>query len=78
MIRQDLQELGDRQAGPAVDEIEDTMVGAPEAVSLEQSVGVADKIAVGEEEKLDQFVHWRFVAVGGRREIGGFGRHRVH
>ncbi len=47
---QDLQKLGDRQARSAANEIEDPMMRAPEAVRLEQTISVADKVAIGEKK----------------------------
>ena len=43
--------------GRRVDEMQDTMMRAAEPISLEQPVGIADEIAIGEEQKLDQIEH---------------------
>ena len=42
------------------------MMGAPKPVGLQQPIGVADKVAIGEEKQFDQFVH-RLVAAAGVR-----------
>ncbi len=46
------------------------MMGPPKPVRLEQPVGVANKVAIGEEEQFDQFVHWLVAAAGVRGWIG--------
>ena len=43
------------------------MMGPPKPVGLEQPIGVADKIAIGEEKQFDQFVHGLFAAAAGAR-----------
>ena len=53
---QDVEELGDGQARLAADEMQDAVMGAPEAVFVQDPVGIADEVAVGEEEQLDQVV----------------------
>ena len=53
---QDVEQFGDRQARAAVDEMQDAVMGAAEAVFGEDAVGIADEIAIGEEQKLDQVV----------------------
>jgi hypothetical protein len=42
----------DRQAGFAVDEMDDTVMGAPETGRVEDGVGVGNEITVGEEQQL--------------------------
>ena len=49
---QDVQEVGDAQARLAVHEMQDAMMGAPEAVFLQRRVGVGGEIAVGEKQEL--------------------------
>ena len=73
-----LQKLGDREPRPSADKIEDPMMGAPESVSLEQSIGVSDEIAVSEKELFDEVIHWLFAAARLRRgtRFGDVGRHR--
>jgi hypothetical protein len=73
-----LQKLGDRQPRPPADKIENAMMSASKSVSLEQPIGVADKIAIGEKEQLDQFVHRLFRAARLRRRtwLGDLGRRR--
>ena len=53
---QDVEELGDGQARLAVDEMQDAVMGAPETVLVQDPVGIADEVAIGEEEQLDQVV----------------------
>jgi hypothetical protein len=52
-------------------------MSTPEPISLEQSIGVSDKIAVREKELFDQFIHRLFAAVRMPRRIrlGNVGRH---
>ena len=42
--------------GLAVDEVQHAVMGAAEAVVGEDAVGVADEVAIGEEQQLDQVV----------------------
>ena len=53
---QDVEELRDRQARLAVDEVQDPVMGPPETVLVQDPVGIADEVAIGEEEQLDQVV----------------------
>ena len=53
---QDVQEFGDRQARLAVDEMQHPVMGAPETEVGQDAVGIADEVAIGEEEQLDQVV----------------------
>ena len=50
---QDVEQVGDLQSGIAVDEMHHPVMGAAEAEGLQLMVGVADEIAVGEEQQLD-------------------------
>ena len=50
---QHVQQVGDLQAGIAVDEMHHPVMGAAEAERLQLVVGVADEIAIGEEQQLD-------------------------
>ncbi len=50
---QHVQQFGDGQSGHAVDEVQDTMMRAPEAVAFQDVVRVGREIAVGEEQQLD-------------------------
>ena len=38
----------------AVDEMDDAVMGAAEAVAEERRVGIGDEVAIGEEEQLDE------------------------
>ena len=38
----------------AVDEMDDAMVGAAEAVAQQRRVGIGDEVAIGEEEQFDE------------------------
>ena len=49
---------------------------AAEAVILEQAVGVADEIAIGEEEQLDEIDHRLALDLGRARAVGGNGASR--
>ena len=42
--------------GWRLDEMQDAVVGAPETVFVQDPVGIADEVAIGEEEQLDQVV----------------------
>ena len=50
---EDVEQVGDLHAGIAVDEMQHPVMGAAEAELGEHLVGVADEIAVGEEQQLD-------------------------
>ena len=50
---QDFEQFGDPEAGIAVHEMQDAVMGAPEAVLREHGIGIAGEIAVGEKQKLD-------------------------
>ena len=50
---QHVQQIGDLEAGIAVDEMHHPVMGAAEPERLELVVGIADEIAVGEEQQLD-------------------------
>ena len=50
---QHVEQIGDLQAGIAVDEMHDAVMRAAEPERLQLMVGVADEIAVGEEQQLD-------------------------
>ena len=65
-----LQKLGDRQARPSADKIEDSMMRAPESISFEQSISVSDEVAIGEKELLDQVIHRLFAAARLRHRTG--------
>ena len=53
---QDIEQVRDAHAGMAIDEMKHAMVRAAEAEPGKQFVGVADEVAIGEEQKLDQIV----------------------
>src|SRR5690606_21904803 len=48
---EDVEQVGNRHAGAQIDEIEDPVMGPAKALSLEERVGIASEIAVGEEEQ---------------------------
>ena len=51
-----------------VDEMQHAMMRTPEGEAFEKPVGVADEIAIGEEEQFDQVEHRRGVGLrAGRR-----------
>ena len=50
---QHVEQVGDLQAGIAVDEMQHPVMGPAEAEGLELMVGVADEIPIGEEQQLD-------------------------
>ena len=51
---QDIEQVGDLDPGIAVDEVQDAVVGAAEAELFQHLVRIADEIAIGEEQKLDE------------------------
>jgi hypothetical protein len=54
---QDVEQVGHPHAGMTIDEVQHAVVGAAEAETLEDVVGVAHEIAIGEEQELDQVDH---------------------
>src|SRR5690606_33923043 len=48
-----VEKLGDGKAGPAVDEVQDAVVSAAEAIFAEDLVGIGREVAIGEKEQLD-------------------------
>ena len=50
---EDVEQVGDLHAGIAVDEMQHAVMGAAEAELGQHLVGVADEIAIGEEQQLD-------------------------
>ncbi len=67
---QNIEQLGDLHAGIAIDEMQDAMVRAAEAELFQHLVGIADEVAIGEEQKLDE------VPAGLARFGGRFDRRR--
>ncbi len=53
---EDVEELGDGEAGMTVYEVQDAVMRSPESVAIEKLVGIGHEIAVGEEEELDHLV----------------------
>jgi hypothetical protein len=51
---QDVEQVGDFDAGIAIDEVQHPMVRAAEAKLYQHFIRIADEIAIGEEQKLDQ------------------------
>jgi len=49
-----VEQFGDLHAGIAIDEMQHAMMGAAEVELLQHLVGVADEIAIGEEQQFDQ------------------------
>ena len=50
---QDVEQVGNLDAGIAVDEMQHPVMGAAEAELFEHVVGIAHEVAVGEEQELD-------------------------
>ena len=61
---QDVEEIGDLEAGIAVDEMHDPVMGAAEAENFEFIIGVTDEVAIGKEQQLDD-IPAQFVRPGG-------------
>jgi DNA-binding response OmpR family regulator len=57
---QDVEEIRDAHAGMAVHEMQHAVMRAAEADAREDLVGVADEIAIGEKQQLDQVVSGAF------------------
>jgi hypothetical protein len=53
---QDVEQLGDGEAGAAVDEVQHPVMRAPKPEISQNSIGIGDEIAIGEEEQLDDVV----------------------
>ena len=51
---QDIEQLGDLHARIAVDEMQHAVVRAAEAELGQHLVGIADEVAIGEEQELDE------------------------
>jgi hypothetical protein len=51
---QDFQEIGDAHARIAVNEIQHAVMGAPETDFGEDAIGLADEVAIGQEEGFDE------------------------
>ena len=49
-----VEQLGHLHSRIAIDEMQHTMVGAPEAKRCQHLVRIADEITIGEEQKFDQ------------------------
>ena len=49
-----VEQVGDAQAGVSVDEMQNAVMGAAEAEILEDGVGVAREVAIGEEQELGE------------------------
>ena len=69
-MRKHVEQIGDLQAGIAMDEMHHPVMGAAEPERLEFMVGVADEVAVGEEQQLDD-VPAKFARARGRRRAVG-------
>src|SRR6185312_384752 len=67
---QHVQQVGDLEAGIAVDEMHHPVMGAAEPESLELVVGIADEVAVGEEQQFND-VPAQFAGPQGRGSTGG-------
>ena len=66
---QNVEQVGNLHAGIAVDEMQHAMMRAAEAELGQHFVGIADEIAIGEEQQLDE------VEIGFADARRGFGRH---
>ena len=51
---EDVEQVGDAQAGMAVDEVQHPVVRPPEPVLGQDGIGLAREIAIGEEQQLDE------------------------
>ncbi len=72
---QDIEQIGDPDAGMAVDEMQHPVVRAAEIEARQHLVGVADEVAIGEKQKLDQIEGGTLgLAGGGRSEPDSTGR----
>ncbi len=67
---QNVQQLRNLHARVAIDEMQDPVMCAAEPESHEDVVRIADEVAIGEKQKLDQ-VPDRFWLAGGRGPAGG-------
>ena len=50
---QDIEQIGDLQPGITVDKVNHAVMGAAEAELRQHRIGIANKIAIGEEQQLD-------------------------
>ena len=62
---QDVEQVGDRQAGIAVDEMQHAVMRAAEVGLRQDRVGIGDEVAIGEEQELDQVHHRVLSAAAG-------------
>src|SRR5690606_36454576 len=53
---EDVEQVRDAHAGVAVDEMQHAMMRAAEAQPREALIGVADEVAIGEEQELDEVI----------------------
>ena len=70
---QHVEQIGDLHARMAVDEMQHAVVRAAEAELGQHIVGIADEVAVGEEQELDEIPD----RLGGMRPLLGLGRRRA-
>jgi hypothetical protein len=63
---ENIEKVGHFHSGMAGDEMQDAVVRAPEAEFGERLIGIADEVAIGEEQKLDQ-VPYRLAGVAAMR-----------
>ncbi len=70
---QDVEQFGDLHAGIAIDEMQHPVVRPPEAEFLQHIVGIADEVAIGEKQQLDD-VPDRLIAAHGLRSPPAGGR----
>ena len=66
---QDIEQLRNRHAGIAADEMDDAMMRPPKAEIGEDCVGVGNEIAIGEEQKLDELDDLLLLAFGSRNYV---------
>jgi hypothetical protein len=46
-----IEQIRNRHAGPEIDEVDHPVMRTPESLHVEQRVGVADEVAIGEEKQ---------------------------
>jgi hypothetical protein len=63
---QNVQQFGDRESRTPGDKMQHPVMRPAKPKRNEEMIGIADKIAIGEEHELDQFEHRRAWSGGGR------------
>ena len=67
---QDVKQFGDVHARIAANEVDDAVVGAAEAVVIENVVGIGDEVAIGKEQQFDERNDLRRWIIGRCRRLG--------